>query len=66
LTTPDTRPSPGELWAQAGGDRARYRALMLEHGWLVPLKPDEKREPLPCGWPEREPRVTAHTKGTTT
>lgn len=47
----DTRPSPGELWAQAGGDGTRYRALLREHGHLVPLKSGETAEPLPCGWP---------------
>lgn len=47
----DIRPSPGQLWAEAGGDGIRYRALLREHGHLVPLKPGEKAEPLPCGWP---------------
>lgn len=48
---PNDGPSPSELWQAAGGDGERYRALMLEHGYLIPLKPGEKREPLPCGWP---------------
>lgn len=57
--THDHRTTPGayELWKQAGGgtehyDRERYLALMLEHGHLIPLAPGEKREPLPCGWPD--------------
>lgn len=50
------RPSPGELWNQAGGDSVRYRALMLEYGHL--LSPgDEGYEQgvrnLSCGWPHR-------------
>ena len=50
------QPSPRELWLQSGGDTPqfsgeRYRQLMIEHGLLIPLKPDEKAEPLPCGWP---------------
>jgi predicted transcriptional regulator len=28
----------------------RYRQLLLDHGHLVPLKPGEERQPLPCGW----------------
>lgn len=48
-------PSPGELYEQADGDRERYRELMFEHGYLIPLKPGEKPEPLPCGWPGNEP-----------
>lgn len=51
-----SKPSPHELWKQAGGetdafDRGRYRELLLEHGHLVPLAPGEKAAPLPCGWP---------------
>ncbi len=51
-------PTPGELWKRAGGgtpaySRERYRELMIEHGFMVPLKPGEKAEPLPCGWPRR-------------
>lgn len=33
-------PSPHALWQQAGGDRERYRALMVEHGHLIPAQPD--------------------------
>ena len=48
------KPGPFELWQQAGGDGARYRDLMREHGHL--LSPgDEGYEDaprnLPCGWP---------------
>lgn len=51
-----TRPTPEELWRQAGGgtpgyDRDRYRALLREHGHLIPLAPGETPQPLPCGWP---------------
>lgn len=53
---PPARPSPFELWRQAGGDRARYRKLLVEHGHLVPLEPGEKPEPLPCGWPATSAR----------
>lgn len=50
--------SAHDLWLQAGGDTEafspeRYRALMFEHGLLIPLKPGEKAEPLPCGWPAK-------------
>lgn len=46
--------APGALWQQAHAAhpddpearRARYRALLIEHGHLVPGKPT----PLPCGW----------------
>lgn len=46
--------APGHLWLQANAEhpdddaarRARYRKLMIEHGHLIPGKP----EPLPCGW----------------
>ena len=41
------RPSPCELWYQAGEDAEEYRRLMREHGHLVPGTP----QPLPCGWP---------------
>jgi hypothetical protein len=47
----DGKPSPYELWVEAKEDPARYRQLMLDHGLLIPLKPGEKAEPLPCGWP---------------
>lgn len=52
------RPSAHGLWKQAGGgtpdyDQAEYRRLAIEHGLIVPLKPGEKAEPLPCGWPTR-------------
>jgi hypothetical protein len=39
-------PSVMDLWRQSGGDSAKYRQLMLDHGMLVPGKP----EALPCGW----------------
>lgn len=29
-------PSPHALWKQADGDPERYRALMIEHGHLIP------------------------------
>ena len=53
----DLDTSPFELWRQAGGDRERYRELLLEHGHLIPLKPGEKPEPLPCGWPHDRARA---------
>jgi hypothetical protein len=31
-------PSPHKLYEQAGGDAAKYRALMIEHGHLVPIR----------------------------
>ena len=33
------KPSPHKLYAQAGGDVEKYRALMIEHGHLVPKEP---------------------------
>lgn len=42
-------PSPYALWVQANGDRAEYRRLMVEYGYLIP----GKQENLPCGWPHR-------------
>lgn len=33
-----TSKGPAELWAEAGGDRDRYRALLEEHGHLVPVE----------------------------
>lgn len=39
------RPSPHALWRQAGGDQARYIALMKQHGHLVPRC-------ATCGHPE--------------
>lgn len=50
------RPSPFELWQQAGGDAEEYRRLLREHGHLVPGKP----EPLPCG---RAPVTAAARSG---
>ncbi len=55
--------TPGELWKQAGGgtphySQERYLELMREHGYLIPLKPGEKREPLPCGWPDNRASST--------
>ncbi len=52
--TETAKPGPFELWQQAGGDGARYRELMREHGHL--LSPgdegyDETSRNLPCGWP---------------
>ncbi len=48
------RPSPGILWHQAGGDSARYRELMREHGHIL-APGDEGYEQasrtLPCGYP---------------
>jgi hypothetical protein len=29
------KPSPHKLYAQAGGDVEKYRALMIEHGYLI-------------------------------
>ncbi len=56
-----TKPSAYDLWRQANGDSAEYRRLMVEHGLLIPLKPGEKAEPLPCGWPTRSsnPEIVA-------
>lgn len=55
-------PTPFELWQQAKGDGARYRELMREHGFLIPLTPGEKQEPLPCGWPgKRDPGTSRGT-----
>ena len=33
------KPSPHKLYAQAGGDVEKYRALMIEHGHLIPKEP---------------------------
>lgn len=55
----EPRPSPYELWQQANGDRDEYRRLLLEHGHLIPLKPGEKPEPLPCGWPHNRPALAS-------
>jgi uncharacterized phage-like protein YoqJ len=51
-------PAPYELWVRAGEDGERYRQLLREHGLLVP----GKRQPLPCGWPDR--RVADPTPAT--
>lgn len=58
-----SKPSAYALWKQAGGetdrfDRDEYRRLMVEHGLLIPLEPNEKAEPLPCGWPHHTPDMT--------
>jgi hypothetical protein len=58
------KPGPFELWQQAGGDGARYRRLMRQHGHLLGTG-DEGYEDaprnLPCGWPEnRGPTETTH------
>jgi len=47
------KPSPGQLWHEAGGDGDRYRDLMHQHGML--LKPgdegyDQASRTLSCGW----------------
>ena len=40
VVTPEVgKPSPHKLYAQAGGDVEKYRALMIEHGLLVPKEP---------------------------
>lgn len=36
LTPEVGKPSPHKLYAQASGDVEKYRALMIEHGHLVP------------------------------
>ena len=48
------KPSPAELWNQAGGDAQRYRDLMVEYGHL--LRPGDEgygegSRNLACGWP---------------
>lgn len=48
-----TTPTPSELWQQSGENGDEYRRLMREHGHMVPLKPGETAQPLPCGWPTR-------------
>jgi hypothetical protein len=53
------RPSPFELWQQAGGDAEEYRRLMREHGHLVPGMP----QPLPCGWPDRRVMAAVENGG---
>ena len=50
---PAPKPSPHELWAQAGEKPDEYRRLLREHGHI--LSPgDEGYDPdnrtLPCGW----------------
>jgi hypothetical protein len=53
------RPSPMELWQQAGGgasdyDPDRYRELLHEHGHLLSPSDegyDQAPASLPCGWP---------------
>jgi hypothetical protein len=52
--------TPYELWQQAEGDPVRYRELMIEHGHLIPGKP----EPLPCGWSPTT-RTTDHPNAAT-
>jgi hypothetical protein len=48
------RPTIYDLWRQAAGDGEKYRALMLEHGYVRLRRPDEPKrgldDPLlPCG-----------------
>lgn len=33
------KPDPAKLWEQAGGDGAKFKDLMLQHGHLVPREP---------------------------
>jgi hypothetical protein len=51
--TETARPSPFELWQQAGGYGDRYRELMREHGHLLSPGDEgcEASRNLPCGWP---------------
>lgn len=51
------KPSPGELWQQAEGDRDEYRRLLWEHGLLVARQPGDKSPLLPCGWPHRDATI---------
>lgn len=37
-----TKPSPQELWKQAGGNTARYGALLREHGHIVERSPSTR------------------------
>ena len=58
--TGTARPSPAELWQQAGGSAGRYRQLLREHGHL--LAPgdegyDDAPGSLPCGWPRSASQV---------
>jgi len=51
---PAGKPSPHELWEQAGGSRDEYRRLLREHGHII-APGDEgydagKSRALPCGW----------------
>jgi len=55
------RPSPGELWQRAGGDRDEYRRLLREHGHILApgdagYDPDAPRT-LPCGWSPDKPKA---------
>ena len=48
------RPSPAELWQQAGGNRDLYRDLLHQHGHLLApgdpgYDPDAPQWP-DCGW----------------
>lgn len=59
LATDRKRPSAFALWKQScdehgqGTDeqRRRYGELLREHGHIVPRKPDDPPNTLPCGWP---------------
>jgi hypothetical protein len=55
------KPSPFDLWQQAGGDGEHYRDLLREHGLV--LRPgdegyDEAARNLPCGWPGNREGLT--------
>lgn len=50
ITKDEDRPSPFELWQQAGGDGEEYRRLLREHGHLIPREPGDDSPLLPCGW----------------
>ncbi len=58
MSPTDRKPSPYDLWHQAGDEfpdneaarRIRYVALMREHRYLRPTLPGEDPN-LPCGWP---------------
>lgn len=52
-----TRPSPVELWHQAGGDGAEYRRLLVEHGHLVPREPGDTSPMFACGYEPPEHRA---------
>ena len=51
------KPSPADLWRQAGGESGEYLRLLREHGLLVPRESGDTSPLFACGYVPAEHRA---------